>query len=89
MSPGSRSARSERRPAAAQSHKKIKRARQQQGRGVKAGSGAGKMNCGDSAAEDGGESVAQGIEDHNDGVGVGDGPEPARIAESEGREEQK
>jgi len=47
------------------------------------------MNCGDSAAKDGGEGVAQSIEDHDDGVDVCDGPKPPRISESKWSEQKQ
>src|SRR2546425_939992 len=47
------------------------------------------MNCGDSAAKDGGEGVAQSIEDHDDGVDVCDGPKPPRVSEGKWSEQKQ
>lgn len=64
------------------------RGKQKRGR-IETWSGAGDWNGGDSLSENGGESVAETIENHDDGENVGHRAKPLRVSEGQRREKKQ
>lgn len=73
---------------AAEREEEIDRGGQEKRRGVETGRGAGKLDGRDGVAEDGGCDVAEAVEEHDGGEGIGGEAQRAGIAEGK-RCEQK